>query len=72
MAKMIEGDLRIPKMYNFIFTIIFDFRPKVDGVILPIPLKSTICDSIWKIDGLSITFEPLLIKINPILFVQFA
>ena len=40
MAKMIEGDLRIPKMYNFIFTIIFDFRPKVDGVILPSPLKS--------------------------------
>ena len=39
MAKMIEGDLRIPKMYNFIFTIIFDFRPKVDGVILPSPLK---------------------------------
>ena len=40
MAKMIEGDPRIPKMYNFIFTIIFDFRPKVDGVILPSPLKS--------------------------------
>ena len=39
MAKMIEGDLRIPKMYNFIFTIIFDFRPKVDGVILPSPLN---------------------------------
>ena len=39
MAKMIEGDLRIPKMYNFIFTIIFDFRPKVDGVILLSPLK---------------------------------
>ena len=41
MAKMIEGDLRIPKMYNFIFTIIFDFRPKVDGVILPSPLNSS-------------------------------
>ena len=39
MAKMIEGDLRIPKMYNFIFTIIFYFRPKVDGVILPSPLN---------------------------------
>ena len=36
---MIEGDLRIPKMYNFIFTIIFDVRPKVDEVILPSPLN---------------------------------
>ena len=52
MAKMIEGDLRIPKMYNFIFTIIFDFRPKVDGVILPSPLKMLLISN-----GL-----PLLIK----------
>ena len=43
MAKMIEGDLRIPKMYNFIFTIIFDFRPKVDGVNLPSPLNLSFC-----------------------------
>ena len=39
MVKMIEGDLSIPKMYNLIFTIIFNFRPKVDGVILPSPLN---------------------------------
>ena len=42
MVKMIEGDLRIPKMYNLIFTIIFNFRPKVDGVILLDPLNISI------------------------------
>ena len=55
MAKMIEGHLRIPKMYDFMFTFIFNFRPKVDGVILPSPLnkfkyglsQTNLCHFIW-------------------------